>query len=179
MGKRNSCHPVTVEWLGHFRVNPSLCFKARLSAKQVIWIRFFILMKVKLIITNLKVLLLELGSGPLRNEVMMNCILGFLSNRTILVLEGVLGELLFIFKNYYKILQFTTARLITSYDNVLLQFTIAWLLQFSTTVITIYDRYYNLRRLLLQFMMLLQFTTELRLSRAYAVQVWLVGKWEY
>ena len=28
---------------------------------------------------------------------------------------------------------------------------IAWLLQFSTTVITIYDRYYNLRRLLLQF----------------------------
>ena len=49
------------------------------------------------------------------------------------------------------LLQFTTARLITNYDNVLLQFTIAWLLQFSTTVITIYDRYSNLRRLLLQF----------------------------
>ena len=43
------------------------------------------------------------------------------------------------------LLQFTTARLITNYDNVLLQFTIAWLLQFSTTVITIYDRYYNSR----------------------------------
>ena len=33
----------------------------------------------------------------------------------------------------------------------LLQFTIAWLLQFWTTVIIIYDRYYNLPRLLLQF----------------------------
>ena len=61
--------------------------------------------------------------------------------------KGVLGELLFILKTYYKtwqvILQFTTARLITIYDNVLLQFTISWLSQFSTTVITIYDRYYN------------------------------------
>ena len=43
------------------------------------------------------------------------------------------------------LLQFTTARLITIYDSVLLQFAIAWLLQFSTTVITIYDRYYNSR----------------------------------
>ena len=41
MGKRNSCYPVTVEWLGHFRVSPSLCFKAPLSAKQVIWKWFF------------------------------------------------------------------------------------------------------------------------------------------
>ena len=49
------------------------------------------------------------------------------------------------------LLQFTTARLITNYDNVLLQFKIAWLLQFSKTVITIYDAYYNSRRLLLQF----------------------------
>ena len=61
--------------------------------------------------------------------------------------KGVLGELLFILKTYYKtwqvILQFTTARLITIYDNVLLQFTISWLSQFSTTVITIYDRCYN------------------------------------
>ena len=42
----------------------------------------------------------------------------------------------------------------TIFDNVLIQFTIAWLLQFSTIqsiVISIYDRYYNLRRLLLQF----------------------------
>ena len=44
------------------------------------------------------------------------------------------------------LLKFMTARLITNYDNVLLQFTIAWLLQFSTTVITIYDRYYNSRQ---------------------------------
>ena len=44
--------------------------------------------------------------------------------------------------------------LMTIFDNVLIQFTIAWLLQFSTIqsiVISIYDRYYNLRRLLLQF----------------------------
>ena len=48
---------------------------------------------------------------------------------------------------------------ITNYDNLLLQFTIAWLLQFSTTVITIYDDcYYNLQRVL-QFNTLLQFTT--------------------
>ena len=42
----------------------------------------------------------------------------------------------------------------TIFDNVLIQFTIAWLLQYSTIqsiVISIYDRYYNLRRLLLQF----------------------------
>ena len=43
------------------------------------------------------------------------------------------------------LLEFTTARLIAIYDSVLLQFAIAWLLQFSTTVITIYDRYYNSR----------------------------------
>ena len=45
----------------------------------------------------------------------------------------------------WLLLQFTTARLITNYDDLLLQFTIAWLLQFSTTVITIYDGHYNLR----------------------------------
>ena len=43
------------------------------------------------------------------------------------------------------LLQFTTARLTTIYDSVSLQFAIGWLLQFSTTVITIYDRYYNSR----------------------------------
>ena len=52
------------------------------------------------------------------------------------------------------LLQFTSAMLITNYNNVSLQMTIAWLLQFSTTVITIYDDcYYNLRQIL-------QFTTE-------------------
>ena len=50
-------------------------------------------------------------------------------------------------------LEFTTARLITIYDNVLLQFLIAWLLQFSTNVITIYEKYYNFRKVL-------RFTTE-------------------
>ena len=48
-------------------------------------------------------------------------------------------------------LQFTTARLITIYDNVLACDSLHWLLQFSTTFITIYDSYYNLRRLVLQF----------------------------
>ena len=45
----------------------------------------------------------------------------------------------------WLLLQFTTARLITNYDDLLLQCTMAWLLQFLTTVITIYDRHYNLR----------------------------------
>ena len=44
------------------------------------------------------------------------------------------------------LLKFKTARLITNYDNMLLQFKIAWFLQFSKTVITIYDRYYNSRQ---------------------------------
>ena len=53
------------------------------------------------------------------------------------------------------LLQFTTARLITIYDNVLLQFTIAWLL----LLVILDDCYYNLRQVL-QFSTLLQFTTE-------------------
>ena len=44
------------------------------------------------------------------------------------------------------VLQFTTARIITNYDNRLLQFTIGTLLEFTTTVITIHDRYYNSRQ---------------------------------
>ena len=156
MGRRNSCHPVTVELLGHFRVSPSLCFKASVSAKQVIWKRVFILMKMKLIITKRlllasfwKLRFLELGSGLLSNELMMSCIIlcmGFLSKRTILVIQRwsswwIIVHFQDLFTNHDNVLlQFTTARLITIYDNVLLQFTIAWVLQFSTTVITIYDR---------------------------------------
>ena len=49
------------------------------------------------------------------------------------------------------VLQFTTARIITNYDNRLLQFTIGTLLQFTSTVITSHDRYYNSRQVLLQF----------------------------
>ena len=52
-----------------------------------------------------------------------------------------------------------TASLITNYNNLLLHLTIDWLLQFSTTVITINDRYYNLRHAL-QLTTLLQFTTD-------------------
>ena len=49
------------------------------------------------------------------------------------------------------LLQFPTVRLIKNYDNESLQSTIAWLLQFSTTVITIHDEcYYNLRQVLLK-----------------------------
>ena len=78
------------------------------------------------------------------------------------------------------LLQFTTARRITIYDNVLLQFTIAWLLQFSTTVIRIYDRHYNLRRLLLHFTILLQFTTEQTPSNPGIRSASLTSrKWEY
>ena len=64
------------------------------------------------------------------------------------------------------LLQFTTASLVTNYNNPLLHLTIAWLLQFSTlllqltTGITIYDDcYYNLRHVL-QLTTLLQFTTD-------------------
>ena len=49
------------------------------------------------------------------------------------------------------VLQFTTARIITNYDNRLLQFTIGTFLQFATSAITIHDRYYNARQVLLQF----------------------------
>ena len=44
------------------------------------------------------------------------------------------------------LLQFTTARIITNHDKWLLQFTTGTLLQITTTVITIYDRYYNSRQ---------------------------------
>ena len=43
---------------------------------------------------------------------------------------------------YYNLRQFYSVQVATT---VLLQFTSAWLLEFSTTVITFYDRYYNLR----------------------------------
>ena len=46
---------------------------------------------------------------------------------------------------------FITAYSFKLVNTVLLQLTIVWLLQFWTTVITIYRRYYNSRRLLLQF----------------------------
>ena len=36
----------------HFRVVPSLCFKARLSVKPLIWKWFYILMQIKLICTR-------------------------------------------------------------------------------------------------------------------------------
>ena len=49
---------------------------------------------------------------------------------------------------YYN---FTTPRSITNYGSMLLQFAIGALLQFMTTVITIYDSYYKSRQLLLQF----------------------------
>ena len=72
----------------------------------------------------------------------------FLINKKITVDKPLTG----IISKYDKaLLQFTTASLITNYNNLLLHLTIARLLQFSTTVITINDRYYNLRRLLLQF----------------------------
>ena len=41
------------------------------------------------------------------------------------------------------LLQFTTARSITIYGSMLSQFAIGALLQFTTTVITIYDRFYQ------------------------------------
>ena len=59
---------------------------------------------------------------------------------------------------YYNSRQLDLLQITT--PGVLLQFTIARLSEFSTTVTKIYDRRYNLRRLLLQFLRpVLQFTT--------------------
>ena len=59
--------------IGHFRVPPGLCFKARVGAQPLIWKSFFILMQITLIFTRKVVHLivasfwklgfLELGSG--------------------------------------------------------------------------------------------------------------------
>ena len=68
---------------------------------------------------------------------MMSCIVGFLSSlislcmRVFLVNNCSFSRLITKYDNV--LLQFTTVRLITNYDNLLLQFTITWLLQFSTT----------------------------------------------
>ena len=143
MGKRNSCHPATVEWLGHFRVNSSLCFKARLSAKQMIWNMIFYS---------------DEGETHYHKKVLLSWWAA--------LWDSCPTEQEFLV-NYCSF-----SRLITKYYNSrqlgLLQFTIAWLLQFSTTVITIYDDYYYNSR-----------QNKLQVTRAYAVQVWLVGKWEY
>ena len=66
----------------------------------------------------------------------------FLINKKITVDKPLTG----IISKYDKaLLQFMTASLITNYNNLLLHLKIAWLLQFSTTVITIYDMHYNSR----------------------------------
>ena len=78
------------------------------------------------------------------------------------------------------LLQFKTTRLITIYDSVLLQFTIAWSLHFSTTVITIYGSYqtnYNSRQNIPSFVALFfgikQFLIFLTLECRYVVKdVW-------
>ena len=61
-----------------------------------------------------------------------------------------------------RLLQFTTARLITNYNNVYYNLrSLGYYNSRQLAVITIYDRYYNLPRLLLQFTTgILQFTTE-------------------
>ena len=81
---------------------------------------------------------------------MMSCIVEFLSSlislcmRVFLVNNCSFSRLITKYDNV--LLQFTTVRLITNYDNLLLQFTITWLLQFSTTGITSYYSYYNSRQ---------------------------------
>ena len=140
MGKRNSCHLVTVEWLGHFRVSPSLCFKARLNAKQVKWKGF-----------ALGLLVFGTCKWPIEqwahDEV--NCGIPVEQNN-----PGYLKE--FLVNNV------SFSRLISKYDNVFLQFTTARLINnlrqrvitiSDSLVITILDNcYYNLRQIL-------QFTT--------------------
>ena len=151
MGKRNSCHPGKVEWLGQFRVYPSLCFKARLSAKQVIWKRVFILMKMRhyhkkvALGLVLKVTVFGTRKWPIEQWAYDELHCGIVvekNNPGYLKMEFLVNYCSFwrLITNHDNVLlQFTTARIIKIDDNVLLQFTIAWLLQFSTTVITIYD----------------------------------------
>ena len=150
-----------VEWLGHdFRVSQSLCFKARLSAKQVIWKWVFILMKIKLIIKKgfasfWTLRCLEFGSGLLSTELMMRDFCR--REQSWLSKDGVLGKLLFIFKTYYKARQCViTIHDSSAYYNIRQRvITIC-----DSLVITILDNcYYNLRQIL-QFTTLLQFTTE-------------------
>ena len=67
-----SIAPCVTYPIGHFRVATSLCFKARLSTKPLIWKRFFILMQMKLILATkvfalslvFKVRLLETRKWP-------------------------------------------------------------------------------------------------------------------
>ena len=155
MGKRNSCYPVTVEWLGHFRVSPSLCFTARLSAKQVIWKWFFYSYedetryhKIFALRCVLKVAVFETWKWPTEqwahNE--LHCWVPVEQNNPCYLKDFLVNNCSFstlITKHDNVLLQFTTARVITIYDNVSLQFTIAWLLQFSITVITIHDRTFH------------------------------------
>ena len=151
MGKRNSCHPVTVEWLGHFRVSPSLCFKERLNAKQVKWKGFALGLVMKVAVFGTCKWPIEQWA---HDE--LNCGIPVEQNNPGYLKEFLVHNFSFsrLISKYGNVfLQFTTARLITIYDNALLQFLIAWLLQFSTTVITIYEKYYNFRKVL-------RFTTE-------------------
>ena len=146
-----------VEWLGHdFRVSQSLCFKARLSAKQVIWKWVFILMKIKLIITKRFCLVLNgavfgIWKWPIEQWALLWWGIFVEKNNPE---DGVLGKLLFIFKTYYKARQCVIGihdssaycnlrqRVITICDSL---------------VITILDNcHYNLRQIL-QFTASLQF----------------------
>ena len=92
-------------------------------------------------------ILIKKKKSVLSNELMMRDFCQ--KEQSWLCKDGVLGKFCsfsrLITKQDNVLLQFTTARLITIYDSVLLLFAIAWSLQFSTTVITMYDRYYNSR----------------------------------
>ena len=152
MEKRNSCHPVTVEWLGHireFRVSPRLCFKVRLSAKQVKWKWFYILMKMNFISTKslvLKVTVFETWKWPIEQWAHDVPHYGILveQNNPAGYLKEFLVNSFFIFKAYYNLRQ----RVITICDSLVI-----------TTLDNCYNNNYNLRQML-QFTTFLQFTTE-------------------
>ena len=74
-----------IDRIGHFRVPKNLTFKARLSAKPLIWKWFLTMMQIKLIFTTKvshltsfwKWVFLELGNGLLANRVKVLIAIGF------------------------------------------------------------------------------------------------------
>ena len=166
MGKRNSCHPVTVEWLGHFCVNPSLCFKARLSAKQVIWIfwwRWNSLSQTWRFCSKPRFEIYGFWNLEVAHWAMRSWWPAFWDSCgteqfwfsescwwIIVHFQELLQNITIHDRSAYYNLR---KRVITIYDSLVITI-------LDNCYYNQYDRYYNLRQLLLQFKILLQFTTE-------------------
>ena len=95
------------------------------------------------------VVLLQFQSVNICYKSKLDFVLQFFKKYTWIKIKVVVFFFCVIFVIFFRNCLFL--RLITNYDNRLLQFAIGTLLHFTTTVITIHDRYYNSRQVLLQF----------------------------